>query len=471
MATETNPAISTLVDGNTDWFELQVLAACCRNLGFYNRVKSTICISDKEWEERNDFSIPSHNLIYKAASRYRMMMAGQQGGEEVSLPFLQITLQAMGAAGDALPVVVQDALNWLPTLAAQDIAGLLPILEQGVGYWITKKRLFKVTTQTTANPGWSPIELVNQVSQAVQAGQMTGAVEYTHFFGEGRLADDPNVERIPSGIVKLDKAMGGGFGMGEFTLAIGATGAGKTVLTSQLASSMTVSGFPGIWITTEEGHKQLEPRVYSNICNIPYDQLKDGIKLDRLSADKAAAVKSLDALIGRSLVIADWRDDRSKTITLDLAEEVRKFRAKAGKNPRWLIFDWIGGSMGALTPQQMLVMRQLMLQAADSLSDLAVKENMAVIGLAQGNPDKCKNNARIDTTCIAECHTLGRKATTILGISQLQEQVDAMASGEPPYTRKQFIYASKTRRGIGGLIPVKRAFEFQRFDNLDAGDK
>ncbi len=78
---------------------------------------------------------------------------------------------------------------------------------------------------------------------------------------------------------------------------------------------------------------------------------------------------------------------------------------------------------------------------------------------------------KVDSTCIAECHSLGRKATTIIGISQLQEQLDAMSNGEPPFQRRQFLYVSKSRRGIGGLIPVRRNFEFQRFDNIDASDK
>jgi replicative DNA helicase len=265
--------------------------------------------------------------------------------------------------------------------------------------------------------------------------------------------------------------MGGGFGMKEMTLMIGSTGAGKTVFACQLATAFALNGEPGILITTEQTHDQLEPRYVACNCSIPIEQIKDGINFDKMSKAQVQLIKEMQAKIGKKMVILDWINDRSKTVCEDLSEEIRRFRSDYKVNPRWLIFDWIGGAMGAVSNKDMSVFRLIMQKTADKLADIAHQESMAVIALAQGNIKECRNNMRVDSTCLAENKSLGRNATTILGISQLQEQVDAMSSGEPPYVRKQFIFVSKARKGVGGLIPVRRAFEYQRYENLESSEK
>lgn len=467
-----DPQLAGLIDSQIDWFEANVLAACCRSVAFYNRYKDIICVSaEVAGDTENDFSYPSDNLLYRIAKTYRTTMAGHSGMDVVPMHYFHVSLLALVQTGDVQPEQVDPAMQRMQTLAAIPYEPVLPLLAQGVGYWISKNRTRKVAVQAIADTTFSPEELVAKMGRASQLGRKAEGLNYRHYVGDGWERGELNIERIQSGIARLDKAMGGGFGMKEMTLMIGSTGAGKTVFACQLATTFALNGYPGILITTEQTHDQLEPRYVACNCSIPIEQIKDGIDFNKLSRGQVQAVKEMQAKIGKKMVILDWINDRSKTVGEDLSEEVRKFRDEHKVNPRWLIFDWIGGAMGTLSTKDMAVFRLIMGQTADKLADIAHQENMAVIALAQGNIQLCKNNMRIDSPCLAENKSLGRNATTILGISQLQEQVDAMSNGEPPYLRKQFIYVSKARKGVGGLIPVRRAFEYQRYENLESHEK
>jgi hypothetical protein len=471
MSTEAAPTIVSLIDSQPDWFEGSVLAAACRSREFYNQFHTVLCVAEQPGETQNDFSYPSDNLIYRIIGQFRQITAGMPGMDVVPESFFQVTLQAYLQLGDVQPDQIEPTLQRVKFLMNCPLEQMIPVISQGVGHWISKTRVRKVVARSMAEPSWSPVEFVRSLAVAESAGRQASAPAYAHLFGDGRKAGKLHVDRLPSGINRLDRAMGGGFGVKEMTLIIGSTGAGKTVLASQLASTFAQSGFPGIWISTEETHDQLEPRIYSNACQIPYNQIKDGIDLNKLSKDKADMALALEAKIGTNMLILDWVTDRSKTIDTDLSEEIRKFKERFKTPPRWLMFDWLGGAQGTLTTAQMAVQRQLLQQTADGLADQAVAHNMVVIALAQGNITLCRNNMKIDSSCLMDNKTLGRKATTILGISQLQEQTDAMAGGEPPYLRKQFLFASKTRRGVGGLIPIIRNFEFQRYENLDHAER
>lgn len=467
-----DPNITALIDGQRDWFEAHVLAACCRDKAFYLRFKDVICVSTERPEDtENDFSYPADNLIYRVVKTYRTSMAGHSGLSDVPVNFVHVSLLALASTGDVLPENVEPAVLRFQSIAALPYENLLPFLTQGVGYWVSKNRTRNLAAQAMADPNFSPEEMVSRMGRASQLGRRAQGEKYEHYVGDGWEKGELNIDRIQSGITRLDKAMGGGFGMKEMTLMIGSTGAGKTVFACQLGTQFSLNGEPGILITTEQPHDQLEPRYVACHCTIPIDQIKDGIVMNKLSPDKVQRILEMQRKIGRKMKILDWINDRTKTVNEDLVEEVRKFREEHKINPRWMIFDWIGGGMGTLSTKDMAVYRLLVQATANKLADIAYDENLAVIALAQGNITLCKNNMRIDSSCLAECKTMGAKATTILGISQLQEQVDAMSNGEPPYLRKQFIYVSKARKGVGGLIPVRRAFEYQRYENWDGGEK
>ena len=462
------PNHNSLVDTQRDWFEAQVLAGCLRSKAFYERMASVLCVDPQNPKKTfEDFSYPVDNLIYRLIQHYRRSSAGRAGMDIVPVSFLLVTTQAMAAVGDVMQEQVPQLEQRVNFLISQPVEGLLPVLEMSVGYWLGKSRAQKIATRASADPSWTPEDLVRELSQSVDHAHQALGKEYKFEAGDGHRNKTLDTHRIQSGLAEYDRRMGGGFGYKEFTLGIAATGAGKTVLACQQAVTFAINGYPGMLITTEQSHDQLEPRYYSNFCDIPFDQIKDGVHLDKLPPDKRASVLALDARLKGKMQILDWNTDRSKSIVSDLQNEVLKFKDKYGVKPHWLIFDWIGGALGQMSIQDLAVIRHVYQQTADKLADIADQENMVTIAYAQANTQQAKNNVRIDSSCLAECKTMGRAATTIFGVSNLQENTEAMETGgNAPYLAKQYMFISKARKGVGGLIPVYRKFENQKFVSM-----
>ena len=442
-----------------------MLAGCLRSKAFFENMSPVICVDPQNpGKPFEDFSYPVDNLIYRMAAQYRVSTAGKPGTEVVPFQYLQITASAYAVIGDILPDQVPMVEARAQQILAQPVEGVLPVIEDLVSYWLGKSRAQKIAMRAAADPQWTPEDLVREISKSVDAAQQTKNSAYRFEVGDGHRSGKLDIKRLQSGLPEYDRRMAGGFGYREFTLGIAATGAGKTVMACQLAATFACNGFPGMLITTEQAHEELEPRLYSNFCDIPFHLIVDGVNLEKLPPDKRAAVQAFDARIKGKMDILDWNTDRSKSIVQDLQNEVVKFKDVHGYAPHWLIFDWIGGALGEMSKQDMLAIRQVYQSTADKIADIAVRENMVCIAFAQANILQAKNNIRIDSSTIAECKTLGRAATTIFGISCLQENVESMETGgAAPYTNKQYLFISKARKGVGGLIPVFRKFENQKF--------
>jgi len=462
------PNHNNLVDTQRDWFEAQVLAGCLRSKAFYENLRPVLCVDPTNTKKSfEDFSYPVDNLIYRLIQHYRNSSAGHAGTEVVPYSFIRVTAQAMAAVGDMLPDQVPILEQRASLLFAQPVEGLLPIIEDSVGYWLGKSRAQRIATRASADPSWTPEDLVREISQSVDHARQTTGREYEFDLGAARRKGSLDIHRLQSGLTEYDRRMGGGFGYKEFTLGIAATGAGKTVLACQLATTFACNGYPGMLVTTEQSHDQLEPRIYSSFCDIPFDLIKDGVDIDKLPPDKRSSILSLEDRLKGKLRILDWNTDRSKSIVADLQNEVRKFKDKQGVRPHWLIFDWIGGALGQLSLQDLAVIRHVYQQTADKLAEIADQENMVTIAFAQAATLAARNNVRIDSSTIAECKTMGRNATTIFGISNIQENTEAMETGgNAPYLERQFMFVSKARKGVGGLIPVYRRFENQKFVSI-----
>ena len=65
------------------------------------------------------------------------------------------------------------------------------------------------------------------------------------------------ISRTPTGVAGLDEALGGGLPRGRTTLVVGTTGAGKTILALQMLSEGVRRGEAGVFLTFEEGPKDI----------------------------------------------------------------------------------------------------------------------------------------------------------------------------------------------------------------------
>ena len=468
MSASPQPAFHELIDSNRDWFEAQLIAGCCKDPALCSRVKDTLCVHPSEaGYVQEDFPYPVDNLIYRIIRRYREETAGHAGLNVVPQDYFGAALNVLVEKGEVLADNVPAALERFRYLLAQTAESILPQLADHVGYWLAKRRIQKAVVVAANDANFlRPEELAAEINQAVALQDQMGAEKSEHEFGDGWIQGVPDVSRLSTGLRRLDEVVGGGLGIGEFALFIAPQAGGKTVMACQLGAKFAQDGHDGILITTEQPHVELERRIVSNCCGIPFKLRKDGFHPEKLSPDKAAQVAKLHELIRKKMLILEWRSDRAKSMTTDLREVVRAYREKRGKNPDWLIVDWIGGGLGPLAPQQLQYYRLLFHQLANELGALAEREKIVVVGFIQANTVTRKNNLRIDSTHIAECKTAGQSAHTIVGISAMQESADAMENGDATaFARRQLLWVSKSRKGTGGGVPVERDFEYQRFRN------
>ena len=121
-------------------------------------------------------------------------------------------------------------------------------------------------------------------------------------FGEGlfdhineTLSDDYRVP-IPTGIGKIDEALEGGLGKGEFGVIIGPTSFGKTSLTTAMASHAACNGYKVLQIVFEDRIKQIQRKHLGRITGIEAKDLSkpDVIDLVRQTIDSFPQKEELE---------------------------------------------------------------------------------------------------------------------------------------------------------------------------------
>lgn len=224
------------------------------------------------------------------------------------------------------------------------------------------------------------------------------------------------------------------------------------------------SGICGMLITTEEPHEDLLPRMASQACNIPYNLLMDGINITRLDDLQKQALAEWYINLN-NLMIVNWNKKMGVSVALDLENEISKFMEEYGKKPDFIILDWVGGALGSGAPKELI---RLVYQEAADAFEKAAKRHMFV-GVAFAQADKSANNIiGIDMRHIAECKTMGRNYSAIIGITNLYSK--SLGASEVPddpgnndiRAPKQFFFCSKTRKGRNKQVPFSRDYMYQR---------
>jgi len=452
-----------LVDKNPDMFEKALLNAVDGSRAMLNRVKDTLCRTDAG-AVTDDFGVPGHNEIYKALEYYYAMrpsLDSARMGSTAARMFFE------AAASNGSPNLgldeVEEAVAHLVDIQSMDHGECVAMVSGGYDYWLKKRRIKKIYQAATSQEDWNPDDLIENARRQHSAITKNSGAPQTKFaFGAGVKAGKLHVQRFSSGIAKLDVSLGGGWGRTEAALWIAGTGAGKTVMACQQAVTLARQGLVGALITTEQPHEELEPRIISAHANIPFDRIKDGVDRNQLTHEEALRMDNLMASLETGMFIEDWMHDRSKSIGTDLDELVESYKKEHGRCD-YIILDWIGGALGQMSLNNIEHIRQIYQMTADKLCDLAREHNMIVQFYAQANPVQAKNKQKIDHTMLAECKTMGRNATYILGISALEE--DGCDDTKPSFKPEQFIHSSKGRKSMTYPVRVRRDFGYQRFSD------
>ena len=456
-----DPGTADIINKNPTYFEKAVLSVCLQDQAFFTLANRVLCKNTQNGQFIDDFQDVLANAVYMVLSKYMSCFAAPGAAfKPMDATTARVLLNTLIDEQLLLPNEIDPAVE-LFVECMQISPGQVEIfVKNGFTYWLQKRRLQWMYARQVQSDDWNPTQVFTEIQRHIDSLSVSSdGRKGLYAFGEGLDEIQTDVERYNTGLANLNNALGGGLGRKEFTLFIAGTGAGKTVKACQLGGHFAMQGKKGIIITTEEPHHNLERRIVSNFCNIPFDMIKDGFKPARLSPQQTQAYVELRGAM-RNLFIRDWLEDRSKSIITDLELEMREFKANYGRLD-FIILDWIGGALGATNLAKPDMIRHVWQATADKMSDLALEHDIPTIAFAQAHPTLALNKLRIDSTTLSECKSLGRNATNIIGITALMDMAETNEE-RAIYENRQVFWISKSRKSQGGRVNFHRDFAYQR---------
>jgi hypothetical protein len=238
----------------------------------------------------------------------------------------------------------------------------------------------------------------------------------------------------------------------------------NTVLAVQLMVDLVGTNNCGIFISTEQPWKELEPRIISNTCgvDIGHEALKNRFDYEALKPQKfhISKVDEWERTAAGKFVFFHWNSDNTQSVKTDLEATLRKGKSMLGRDPDFVILDWIGGAIGSEANHENL--RFTYQNTADAFAASAQKHKFIGIAFAQTKGDKVYYS--LSSEHLAECKTMHRKFTALVGVTAItvkdEKEMDGSAA---KYETKQYFDVSKSRKGEAARISVDRIFQFQKF--------
>jgi KaiC/GvpD/RAD55 family RecA-like ATPase len=185
------------------------------------------------------------------------------------------------------------------------------------------------------------------------------------------------------------------------TLIAAGKGCGKTVLATQALAEAIKYDVPVLFITTEESGEQLMPRLLANMLSYDYGKLRSAhelninqsltglVEIERkqgiLPKDiqnnplRLAEVQRLAERMRKNACMVEWTSG-SLTVEDHIHAEYARAVKKLGRQPRLVIFDWVGGALKAGNPDHI---RHKYNAVVNTLTQLAKDEDLHAMAMAQ----------------------------------------------------------------------------------------
>jgi len=488
------------IDRNYKWFEQAIVSVCRANLSSFKKFSLVLCLkSGSKDKHSDDFEDQYHNIIYDAVRGYNNLFEGASESifKPMSVSQLQIMLNERASQGEVvsfseIPSIVkyfEEVI--LPFEVGEDI---LYLVNAGVSYYLKNIRAKKIINSASllgvnlddlALLCEKDVELINKLENG---GKLIHDVPDRIQLSDIDEFDDPNrviVETLDCDIPKLNETISS-FRKGHSYLFIGGTGSGKTIVACQLTCAFSyINGASGLYISTEQKHDELYRRIISNKCSIPHRTISQGIFKDKLTPNELQRYlefrnKAINLNSGNAQFI-NWGNlekHNDMNFIKKIEDEIDTYEKESGKKVDYVILDWIGGALGSMA-QAGDRTRLIYQEAADALEALCRKRDFVAIAFAQAIP-AAVNKVKIDSLDLAECKTMGRNYSAIIGISSLYSeeyarQVDQEKNKKKKdyrigseldetatFSVKQFFFISKSRFGEPKAVPYKREYEYQR---------
>ena len=463
---QTAEMIFELVERQPVLFERWILGRMMYDSQFASAV-SSVLFMDHEAKEARAFQMPKHTGLAMTILGYHQMNGNTK---HISAELLWYCMTNM-AAQAKLPSA-EDELAELWQFLQQTMADTVAnwntvqhMTNTAVVYWLKRIRM-QTATSRAKSENWNADRLQLWLrKEGVHISRMAKTEQTSSDIWQCHNNPGPDVQRLPCSIPRVNTGLGGGPGRGEGTLFVCASGAGKTVATTQLAGEWCVQGKKGVIITTEpsQGAKEMSLRIISQQCRIPFSQIVNGLRLETLQPDQREEVARLQHFIRPdNLQVIEWFK-RPNTSAVESMDEVLEEVASRMGGLDFFILDWIGGALGADSANDPAKLRLIFQSAANKVAAMASTFDCVGVGTAQAHNVTGKNKARVVAADARECKSMDQDMTNVIGISAILDKSHDDADGGENYVKEQFWFISKARKSAGGLAPVSRKFEYQLF--------
>lgn len=455
-------------------FERYVLVAVNTDKKLWYSISKHLCVH-KNGFWVNEFASTPLYVLYRALYYWRELTSGSdftpisEGGLISAL---------FSLTKDDRPILSIDKVEEIVLLHRELMESIYPdearvIVKDSWREWLTKKKTSGIITDWRRSGADDPNEIIEgaaDIKSAISADEGDEAVSFS--MEQLAACSDKIIERMPlsSDFKTINGCLGGGLGKGEHVLVVAPTGGGKTIFACQLAADLALAQRGVVLITTEQHPRELYPRFISNLtyklgAPVSHEIIKDGItekaKSMMNSAQMEACQQAIKAIPG--LEIGNWTRGQSVQDIPAYLNSVEPKLAERGFTLDVVILDWIGGALteSVADPQRK---RLLMLNAADFMKKLALERSVAVVSLAQTSV-KGIDVHKVTEQHLGECKTMHLQATAAFGISAVRVNTDETDESDA-YEIRQHCFCFKSRKGKGKYFPIKRNFDYQRFEDL-----
>jgi len=474
MAKEINEKIVSYIRERPEWFENLILAAAIQDPEFFRRVRSVLCKTIDGKQDEEDFEELLRNPVYLAVADYNtaQLVNTSRKFQPITEKILNALLLNRAAnAEDIMENEIPKALELFREAADTDLKRWEPFINMGMVPWIENRKMMKVIRSPYLFGGWT----LNDIRQKLQdvadkTNELKDSMQVVrHDFGH--FLDHPLDcgmlnETLETNLTDLNKVMGGGFGKKETVLIIAPSSGGKTVLACQLAGHWSMTGYGGIFVTTEQSQPELEVRLVSNFANIPFKYIVRQWKPEELNATYQESYAQMRSKFQKPIRFVDWTVP-GQTIMNHLKHEVELYMQDFGEKPDYLILDWIGGALQQEAAGSSDRLRALYKEAITQVIDLSREYEMAGVALAQATAASSINKFPLDHRHIADAKNMVEGVTSLIGLTALYaEGMDEVTdTAQIMWNERQYLCVTKSRKGPGGNVPVKRRYGYQRLEN------
>lgn len=437
-----------------DW----IFSSALSDYDFWLSVADRVCLDPYDGSDIDDFDKHERNIAFSAVRKFIRTM----GTSEIPAPdALGDFLKQEAKSGNlCMEEEIPGVMDFYRNCTGKKVSpSVISLAGKFLPPWLSRKRAKLIGNQSrrmTLDELVTAGERHSDVVSSICASD-TDIVLYGN---HPRFQEDSGAIQLRS-LPRLSTSLGG-FYRGDAYLFQAQSGAGKTVMSVQMLVDFVSQNMKGIFISTEQPWKEIEPRIISNATSIDigHDALKNRFDYERLKSEKfsISKVDEWEAMARGKFVFFHWSSDNTQSVKTDLEATLRKGKSLLGDEPDFVILDWIGGALGSDTNSDNL--RFTYQTTADAFAAACLKHRFIGIAFAQSKADKVYYS--LGSEQLAECKTMHRKFAGLVGITAIPVK-DDQGGAKSKYEKTQYLDVSKSRKGDPARIGVTREFGFQKF--------